>query len=760
MPKTLLMGAIALVIWTGSYARNYSDEEARAAWNALKVKPITEENFDQGCDLIQDIAQTNISVAYQILSEYVPIVKKTGNRRWIHVLLMSWAKAKESLTDFTAADSLYTLARENAAGEGRSFDEALVGTVLMYLEWGKPDSTGKYLAIAQLACRENEDIENLSFVYTFKALSKMEDRESLKANLDSAVILAQDLSNKNALFTAKYNRAVFYEQFDLRQQVLELGELADMTKDKSLSQKPKLYERTAFYFRNPAPSIYYQLILVNLLLTDYENASKFAELFYDAAVRPSPLAPQAASFNAIMAMVKSYQGNFADAKTFLQKSLALFHVPAEKISYPTYHLAAGMISDHEKQFAAALQEYAIAYLEGSMAYGLHLMPPAIYYAHELVINGRLDSAQKLFTGLQPVLDTRKYSAIGYYYYKYFAELQKAKGDNPGYDQAIETFYAIKDSLTNFNHYRAIQEVETSMRVHDKEAQIGKLNDENRAKQKQISTERLYLVLFSGLAATIIILLIGYSRNQFLRKQQAEEITRQNAVLQESKIIEMKKQHRIEVMQRAIDAEENERHKIADQLHDEAGAMLALASLNISSVMEKGAGDIHSSEKIERAHAILTTVSSSIRDISHRLTPLVIEKYGFRKAIEDISYSINLSGKLKLQTLIIGFDTSNKYPVSLLNNLFRIVQELLHNILKHAHASTALLQLVEHDNHISLMVEDDGVGILDYSSATGKGIKTIQSKIAYLNGQMEIEKKKDRGTLIVIEIGVSPKDLLS
>jgi hypothetical protein len=76
MPKMLLLGAIALIICTGSYARDYTEKEARAAWNALRMKPVTEENFEQGCDLIQDIAQTNISVAYQIIGEYLPIVKK------------------------------------------------------------------------------------------------------------------------------------------------------------------------------------------------------------------------------------------------------------------------------------------------------------------------------------------------------------------------------------------------------------------------------------------------------------------------------------------------------------------------------------------------------------------------------------------------------------------------------------------------------------------------------------------------------------
>jgi signal transduction histidine kinase len=155
----------------------------------------------------------------------------------------------------------------------------------------------------------------------------------------------------------------------------------------------------------------------------------------------------------------------------------------------------------------------------------------------------------------------------------------------------------------------------------------------------------------------------------------------------------------------------------------------------------------------KAHEILSAVSSSIRDISHRLTPLVIEKYGFRKAIEDMDHAINLSQRLKLETVIIGFDADNKYPVSLLNNLYRIIQELVHNIIKHAHAVNARLELVEHEKHISVMVEDDGIGIEDYTLAKGKGLKAIQSKIAYLNGDMEIMKKTDNGTLIVIELNV-------
>jgi signal transduction histidine kinase len=131
--------------------------------------------------------------------------------------------------------------------------------------------------------------------------------------------------------------------------------------------------------------------------------------------------------------------------------------------------------------------------------------------------------------------------------------------------------------------------------------------------------------------------------------------------------------------------------------------------------------------------------------------LVIEKYGFRKAIEDLADAVNLSEKIKLETVIVGFEDSNKYPISFLNDLYRIIQELLHNIFKHSGATQAALELVEHEGRISLIVEDNGIGIAEDLNIRGKGLNTIQSKIAYFKGRIEITRKKESGTLIVIEI---------
>ena len=713
---------------------------------------MTESNFHAICDLLQDIARTDINLSYSILSEYTPMVERTGNKAWVHILLMGWAKARESLTNFAEAEQLYGQARANAVGDKRRYDEALVGTVLLYAEWDKPDSLDKYVRSGKAAAAAAGDNENLSFLYTFGASAHMTDTAAMGRDLETAIGLAKDLPNSNALFTARYNYASIYCRNDPQRQVSVFQSLLELARDSTLTHRYKLYERTAFCFRNPGPNIYLQLMQVNLLLADYDNAGKFGELLYDAVVKPNPNAPQAPFFTSELAMVKAYQGEYTAARQYLRESRELFKVPEEKIPYPSYFLAAGMIEEHEGKEIQALEHFGVAYRMGSME-GLHLMPSELYYAHALIQVGRLDEAGKILEGIRKQLPTRTYTAYGFYFYKHYAELLKAKADYSGYGRALEQYYAIKDSLTNLNHYRAIEEIEARVHLRDKEQQIIRLNDEQAERTRNQRQERIYFGLVLGLAFFLLLVLVGYSRTLYRRRRQTEEIARQKEVLQEQRIIDMEKQHRIEVMQEAIDAEQRERHKIADQLHDEVGGLLSLTTLNLSSALEKGREAGQSEQQLQKAQETLLTVSATIRDLSHRLTPLMIEKYGFRKAIEDMAYAVNLSQKLSLEAVVVGFEGMAAYPVGLLNEVYRMVQELLQNILKHARAGEALLELVEHPGQLSIVVEDDGVGIDEREGPKGRGLDTIRSKIAYLNGRIEISRKKEKGTLIVIEIPV-------
>ncbi len=717
----------------GVLAADYTEQQALDTWAHWKSQPVTENNFRSVCDVIQDIGKNNISVSYRILAEYLPMVRQTGNRQWVHVLLMNWARAKESFKYFEEADSLYAQARGNAAGVPRLYDEALVGTVLLYAEWGRLDSLDKYVALGKTAAARVDDKESLSFFYTFGSIAHLTDTAVMGKSLQYAMELASGLRNKNALFTARYNYATIYCQYSPQKQVTELNALLELSTDSSLNHKPKLYERTTFYFRNPVASIYSQLMQVNLLLADYDAAWKFGELLYNAVVKPNPSASQAPYFDSELAIVKAYQGDYAAAREYLSRSGTLFRVPEEKIPYPSYFLAAGLVAEHENQPVQALRYFEMVYKMGPSE-GLHMMPSQLYYAHGLVMNHRPEEAARVLEQLAPALSVRLYSAYGFYYYKYYAELLKAKGDYAGYAKALETYYSIKDSLASFHHYQVIQEIETRVRLRDKEQQIVLLNEENAQKQRDIRRDRIYFFIFLGLGVLIAFLLAGYIRNR---------------------VRQMRKQHRIDVMQGAIDAEESERHKIADQLHDEVGSMLSLATLNVSSTLEKGRTDIQAEEKLEKAQEILVNVSTTIRELSHRLTPVVIEKYGLRRAVEDMVYAVNLTGKLKVSTVVVGFDDATRYPPAFLKDCYRLVQELLNNILKHAAATEAMFELVEHPGFLSILADDNGVGMPDelLRSGGGKGLNTIRSKIAYLNGRIEISRKMEGGTLVVIELPV-------
>jgi len=686
---------------------------------------MTESNFRAICDLLQNIAKTDIRLSYSILAEYVPMVRATGRKDWLHVLLMGWAKAKESLTEFEEAEALYRDARVNALGDQWRYDEAMVGTVLLYAEWGRMDSARHYARLGQDAAARAGDGENLSFLYTFGALADMEDTAGLGSGLRKAMQLAQKLPNKNALFTATYNYASIYCRNSPQRQVAVLQSLLSLAQDSTLTHHYKLYERTAFCFRNPVPSIYLQLMQVNLLLTDYENAGKFGQLLYDAVVRPNPAAPQAPFFTSELAIIKAYQGQYVAAGEYLRESRRLFKVPDEAISYPSYFIAAGMIAEQEGRNDSALRYYSRAYRTGGME-GLHLMPSGIYYARALIRARRLAEAARVLDSVRQGLPGRLYTAYGYYYYKQYAGLLKAKGDYNGYGKALEQVYAIKDSLADLNHYRAIEEIEARVRLRDKEQQIDRLNEEGLLHARNQRLEHIYIGVVAGLGMLLAVLFL------FM----------------------LKRRHRIEVMQGAMDAEQRERHKIADQLHDEVGGLLSLTTLNLSSALERGHPD--GRPQLEKAQETLISVSTTVREISHRLTPLVIEKYGFRRAVKDMVDSVNLSQKLVLEAVIVGFGDDASYPHRFLNELYRMVQELVQNIVRHAQATRALLQWVEHPGILSVLIEDDGVGMDEQSAGKGRGLDTIRSKIAYLKGRIEINTKKGKGTLIVIEIPLRMK----
>ncbi|GAB4093991.1 sensor histidine kinase [Flaviaesturariibacter terrae] len=209
------------------------------------------------------------------------------------------------------------------------------------------------------------------------------------------------------------------------------------------------------------------------------------------------------------------------------------------------------------------------------------------------------------------------------------------------------------------------------------------------------------------------------------------------------------EHRTQLMTELAQAQEAERGAIAGQLHDEIGTMLSVARMNLSAGSDP--------EHLQTAGKLLGDVAQTVRVMSHQLMPVALQQYGFRQAVEQLVADINAAGKLPVELALVGFG-GQRFTDLFYSSCYRMLQELLQNVLKHADARHALVQLVEHPDLVSLMVEDDGRGIRQGSTG-GAGLKLLASRVAFLQGSLHIESDGSAGTTVIIELPVLPAFLI-
>jgi len=209
------------------------------------------------------------------------------------------------------------------------------------------------------------------------------------------------------------------------------------------------------------------------------------------------------------------------------------------------------------------------------------------------------------------------------------------------------------------------------------------------------------------------------------------------------------------VQSIIAGQENERKRIAREIHDGIGPLLSFTKLELDSFIddftdrEKG----FSSEKLDNIRQTIDAITSDLRDLSHRLMPRLLEEFGLFSAFGNLVHRINNNTKTNVE-LYCNFNAETRFDKEIELNVFRCGQELLNNAVKHARAKDILIQLIKHENSIVLMVEDDGIGFemgkQDHNKF-GIGLTNIDTRVRSLNGEFLLESKKNSGTTASLEI---------
>lgn len=206
----------------------------------------------------------------------------------------------------------------------------------------------------------------------------------------------------------------------------------------------------------------------------------------------------------------------------------------------------------------------------------------------------------------------------------------------------------------------------------------------------------------------------------------------------------------EKIQAEIDTLEKERKRIASDLHDELGPLLSAVKLQINSLDITEPGD---QQVIDTSSSHIDTIITKLREISNNLMPNTLMRKGLKRAIEEFIVNSQQASGLQIKFVCpqeLALDKQKEI------NIYRIIQELLHNTIKHARATYLIIQITVENNSLLLMTADDGKGFDYFAKAKdnpGLGLRNLQSRAEVMGGDIACLSEPGKGTMYTFEIPV-------
>jgi len=308
------------------------------------------------------------------------------------------------------------------------------------------------------------------------------------------------------------------------------------------------------------------------------------------------------------------------------------------------------------------------------------------------------------------------------------------GDYKASLKNYEIYTQIKDSIFNEKNIRKTTQLGLQYEFDKKEAEQKAIVDAKTRKHN------LLLVCISILL--ILALLLAFFFRKRLKYRQT--ISKQEEILKQQEITKLKQENRLTVINSMIEGQEKERARIAKDLHDGMGSLLSsVKSHFLASQGEKIIGG----KVASKTGFLIDQACTEIRKISHNMMPNALVIFGLEGAIKDLVESLQIDN----YDITLEINKSPKLNQTQEVIVYRLLQEIISNIKKHAEAKSIFIQLFSNDNTVHLIVEDDGKGfdINKIKNKKGLGIQNIESRVAYLNGTINWDSKNGNGTTINI-----------
>ncbi|MCF0050206.1 sensor histidine kinase [Dyadobacter sp. LJ53] len=267
---------------------------------------------------------------------------------------------------------------------------------------------------------------------------------------------------------------------------------------------------------------------------------------------------------------------------------------------------------------------------------------------------------------------------------------------------------------------------------------------------QNSEELKWALLIASLAMlTMAFCMISFV--MYYQKRRFEE---------EKRISDIEKNYNRLLLDTALNSEETERRRIAQDLHDDIGTMLSLTklSLNQLSKMVGNSGNEKEDQIMKKSQTLVEETILHVRRITRDLVPTTLERFGLMEAIEEFIHKLEEDNNLAI-TFQANTDDFPRQGQKLELTLYRIMQELVNNAIKHASCTKIDIRLEINDQMIGLKVTDNGVGFdpekIKENNLAGLGLLGIESRLAIVAGTVQYEKPEKGGASAFAQIPMMP-----
>ncbi|MCC6186504.1 MAG: sensor histidine kinase, partial [Chitinophagaceae bacterium] len=415
-----------------------------------------------------------------------------------------------------------------------------------------------------------------------------------------------------------------------------------------------------------------------------------------------------------------------------------------------------MAIDLGKEFSYINSEIMGNYIVGACMEKNNKLDSAVYFITEAIKLAKANDRIDLQASAQQVLGNVLLSK-GHYQeaLKNFQEalpIQQEMEDVSGYNQSqrgiglaalglknyplaatnLASYVQLHDSLLSSENRKIVSELNTKYETEKKEKLIAEKELLLLKKNAQIRQSILAGII---LALGLIIFWVQYRRAQ------------------KAKLKKLAQEKEIAVLKAWMNGEERERNRISQELHDGVAAMLGAAKLNLQSIPHLP--EEKKQVQYDKIATILDNTHSDVRRIAHNLLPITLQQEGLIAAIQQFARDLNVTGIIEVMVI-------DELQAELMLNkqtqlmLFRIIQELTNNIIKHAQASKATILFSNEEDTLCVKVSDNGKGFSAIADQDSQGLFSIRERLKSLGGVFDIDSKEGSGTSAVLHIALQKK----